>query len=364
MKILSVVGARPQFIKASLLSRELRKRHKEILVHTGQHYDFAMSRLFFEELEIARPDYNLGVGSGTQGSQTGKMLERIEQVLLKEKPSLVLIYGDTNSTLAGALAAAKLNIPVGHVEAGLRSYNRKMPEEVNRIVTDHLSDLLLCPTETAVSNLRSEGIEEGVYKTGDVMLDLLLAKVKGLKKKSKILAKLKTEPKKYYLATLHRPNNVDNLKNLRNILEALNKLDFPVIFPVHPRTKKNIEKIDKKRINCYTNIHFTSPASYLEMLLLEKGARLILTDSGGVQKEAYFLRIPCLTLRKETEWIETVEDGWNLLVGQDKKKIIAGAKTFKPPQKQEFSFGRGKAVQKICKIVDRLPENRRGQRLL
>jgi UDP-N-acetylglucosamine 2-epimerase len=283
VKILSVVGARPQFIKAALLSRQLRRKHKEVLVHTGQHYDFEMSRVFFEELKIARPDYNLEVGSGTQGSQAGKMLERIEKVLLKEKPSLVLVYGDTNSTLAGALASAKLNIPLGHVEAGLRSYNRKMPEEINRVVTDHLSHLLFCPTETAVNNLRKEGIRKGIYKTGDVILDLFLSKAKVLRNKSKLSSKLNIKPKKYYLATLHRPGNVDNLKNLKNILEAFNKLDFPVVFPVHPRTKKNIAKIDKKRINCYTNIRFTNPVSYSEMLFLEKEARLILTDSGGVQ---------------------------------------------------------------------------------
>jgi UDP-N-acetylglucosamine 2-epimerase (non-hydrolysing) len=354
VKILSIVGARPQFIKASLLSRELRKKHKEVLVHTGQHYDFEMSRLFFEELEIPKPDYNLEVGSGTQGSQTGRILERIEKILLKEKPSLVLIYGDTNSTLAGALATAKLNIPLGHIEAGLRSYNRKMPEEINRIVADHLSDLLFCPTETAANNLRKEGIEEGVYKTGDVMLDLFLSKLEILKNKSNVFLKLEIKPKKYYLATLHRPGNVDNLKSLKNILEAFSELDFPVVFPVHPRTKKNIERIDKKLINCYTNIHFTSPLSYLEMLSLEKEARIILTDSGGVQKEAYFAKVPCLTLREETEWIETVEDGWNLLVGQDKEKIISEVKNFKPPQSQKFSFGDGKAVQQICRVIDKI----------
>ena len=344
MKIVSIVGARPQFIKAAPLSKELRKRFKEVLVHTGQHYDYGMSPIFFKELSIPEPDYNLGVGSGLHGEQTGKMLLEIEKVLLKENPDLVLVYGDTNSTLAGALAAAKLHIKIGHVEAGLRSYNREMPEEINRVVTDHLSDLLFCPTRTAVDNLKKEGITKGVYLTGDVMHDAILENLKIAKTRSGILQKLNIKPKSYLYATVHRAENTDNAANLKNILEAFEQSGETIVFPVHPRTKKMLSKLGIKE---GSNIKLIHPVGYLDSLMLQSTAKKILTDSGGVQKEAYFLKIPCLTLRDKTEWVETVQDEWNVLVGANKEQILKAIKEFNPIRKQKKHFGEGNAAEII-----------------
>lgn len=374
MKIVIIVGARPQFIKAAAISRAIqtsdkkKKKIQEILVHTGQHYDYLMDRVFFEELEIPQPHYHLGVGSGHHGKQTGLMLERIETVLHKEKPRVVLVYGDTNSTLAGALAAAKLNIPVAHVEAGLRSYNRRMPEEINRILTDHLSTFLFCPTVQAVQNLSKEGIKDGkekvVNNVGDVMYDSILFYSKLAEKKSTILEdlglfKLKTQNSKlkihnYYLVTLHRAENTDDPKRLKSILKALNEIgkDAPVILPLHPRTKKMM-----KIYNLSPDIHRIKPidpVSYLNMLTLEKHARAILTDSGGVQKEAYWLKVPCLTLRDETEWVETVKSGWNVLVGAETERIIEGvheAMRKVLPRKEPNAFGNGRASGKIVELL-------------
>lgn len=314
MKIVTVVGARPQFIKAAPVSRELRKNHNEILVHTGQHYDKNMSDIFFEELNIPKPDYNLNVGSGHHGKQTGEMLMKIEEILLNEKPDAMLVYGDTNSTLAGALAASKLHIPVIHIEAGLRSYNMHMPEEQNRILTDHLSTMLFCPTQNAVDNLAKEGITKGVYNVGDVMLDALLYNLKIAEIKSNILADINIAPKKYILATIHRAENTDNIENLTNIFKAFSELEWPIIVPLHPRTRNII----KNNANLFafindSNIKIIEPLAYLDMIMAMKHAKIIMTDSGGVQKEAYFLKTPCITLRTETEWIETVESGWNML---------------------------------------------------
>jgi len=348
MKVLSVVGARPQFIKAAPVSRELRKEHEEVLVHTGQHYDYFMSAVFFDELGIPEPDYNLGVGSASHGRQTGEMLIRIEEVLLKERPDWVLVYGDTNSTLAGALAAAKLHIPVAHVEAGLRSFNREMPEEINRVLTDHVSDLLFCPTETAVRNLAREGITEGVHNVGDVMYDVVLHNIGIAEQRSHILERLGIEPKAYLLATVHRPQNTDRAENLRSILSAFNALDELIVFPAHPRTSEAIERLGYP---LRSHIKFIEPVSYLDMLVLEKHARLILTDSGGVQKEAYFFGVPCLTLREETEWVETVEAGWNVLVGADEERIVEAVREFQPIGKRAAIFGDGRASERIAELL-------------
>jgi len=353
MKVATVVGARPQFIKMVPVSRELRKYFDEIVIHTGQHYDYEMSRIFFEELKIPEPDYNLGVGSGSHGYQTGEMMKRIEKVLIKEKPNLVLVYGDTNSTLAGALAAAKLHIKVAHIEAGLRSFDRKMPEEINRVLTDHISDYLFAPTETAVKNLYKEGIRNGVYLTGDVMYDALLSNIKVAQNKLRILRDLGLKPKKYLVATVHRAENTDNKRNLKSIIEAFIESDELIVFPAHPRTLEYLKVYNLlKEIKEAENILLIKPVGYLEMLILEKNARKIITDSGGIQKEAYFLKVPCITLREKTEWVETVEDGWNILVGANKEKIIRAIKDFEPKEKTyTYKFGSGKASKNIVKIL-------------
>mgnify|MGYP000932539406 FL=1 len=321
--ILSIVGARPQFIKCAPLSKKIREWCTEILVHTGQHYDENMSDVFFSELGIPNPDYNLHIGSGNHGEQTGKMLEAIEQILLDKKPDLVLVYGDTNSTIAGSLAASKLHIPVAHVEAGLRSYDRRMPEEINRVLTDHVSDLLFCPTQTAVRNLEKEGITRGVYITGDVMVDAIFKALPVARKMSNVLADIQVFANEYYLATIHRPSNTDDKKNLVSILQTFSELSYPVVFPIHPRTRKFLESYGIS-ISEYPNIIFVTPLPYVDMVRLLFDSRLVLTDSGGLQKEAYILKKPCITLRDTTEWVETAEDGWNILAGVDKAKIING----------------------------------------
>ncbi|MDP2671604.1 MAG: UDP-N-acetylglucosamine 2-epimerase (non-hydrolyzing) [bacterium] len=353
MKIVSVVGARPQFIKAAVVSKELRKKFQEVLIHTGQHYDPNMSEAFFEELEIPEPDYKLGVGSLSQGKQTGEMLVRLEEVLVKEHPDLVLVYGDTNSTLAGGLAAAKLHYPVAHVEAGLRSFNRSMAEEINRVLTDHLSALLFCPTETAVENLKKEGITKGVWKVGDVMFDSIINYKDLAERNSTILEKLALEEKNYLLATIHRAENTDSIKNLQNILEGFLQSGEKIVLPLHPRTKKALEDSETK---IPENVLAIEPLGYLDLLKLEANAKKILTDSGGVQKEAYFLKIPCITLREETEWVETIEDGWNLLVGSDKEKIVEAIRNFQSRGGQKTSFGAGNAsgllVEKIKEFLE------------
>jgi len=363
MKVVSIVGARPQFIKAAPVSRELRKEHTEVLIHTGQHYDYYMSAVFFAQLDIPEPHYNLGVGSASHGRQTGEMLSRVEEVLFKEKPDSVLVYGDTNSTLAGALAAAKpcfdkvstsstrrlrTSIPVAHIEAGLRSFNREMPEEINRVLTDHVSDLLFCPTETEVRNLAREGITEGVHNVGDVMYDAVLYNISIAQERSCILQKLGLKPKGYLLTTIHRPSNTDDEKNLRSILTAFNEIEETIVFPAHPRTSQAIERLSYP---LEPHVMLIEPVSYLDMLVLERNARLILTDSGGVQKEAYFLAVPCVTLREETEWVETVESGWNVLVGPDAERIIEVAREFQPIGRQSAIFGNGRASEMIAKLL-------------
>ena len=321
MKVLSIVGARPQFIKAGIVSRKLRSKSiKEVLLHTGQHYDFNMSDIFFKELNIPKPDYWLGIGSGTHGEQTGKMLVEIEKVLIKEKPDIVLVYGDTNSTLAGALAAVKLHIPVAHVEAGLRSYNRKMPEEVNRVLTDHISEILFAPTDAAVENLKKEGITNGVYKVGDVMFDIAL-EVANKVNEEEILAKYNLIHKGFVLVTIHRAENTtkESFIKIWNALNRLANVGIKLFFPVHPRTRRVIEEL--YLLPKSENLVLSEPVSYFEMVALEKSAKVIITDSGGVQKEGYFFKTPCVIPREETEWIELVDIGFNTLTGLDENKI-------------------------------------------
>jgi UDP-N-acetylglucosamine 2-epimerase len=349
VKIVSIVGARPQFIKAAALSRPLRKRHREILVHTGQHYDYEMSGTFFDGLELPPPDANLGVGSGSHAAQTGAMLTGIEDVLFAQRPDYLLIYGDTNSTLAGALAASKLSVPVAHVEAGLRSFNRRMPEEINRVVADHLSGLLLCPSDTAVRNLGAEGITRNVHLVGDVMLDVLYwAKQRLAAKPSEILERLGLAKQRYLLATLHRSENTDDLARLSQILSAFNSLYEPVVFPVHPRARK---AISDARCRIEPHVRSINPVGYLDMVALASAARLILTDSGGLQKEAYWLGVPCLTLRDETEWVETVEAGWNKLVGSNSENILDAVHSFAPNGSRPVLYGDGLAAVRCVELL-------------
>jgi UDP-GlcNAc3NAcA epimerase len=363
VRIVSIVGARPQFIKAATVSRAIAAYNQalagatleEKLVHTGQHYDDNMSEVFFRELEIPRPAYNLGIGSSSHGEQTGRMLERIEQVLLDEKADLVLVYGDTNSTLAGALAAAKQYIPVAHVEAGLRSFVRTMPEEINRVLTDHISDLLFCPTPTAVRNLAREGIDKGVRYVGDVMYDSTLfyaRKVTPLEQDT--LRRLGIAPKSFYLATVHRAGNTDSRERLAAIFKAFDEIATeacPIVVPLHPRTVKYIHEYGLQVGNA---VKIIDPASYLEMVVLEKNAYKILTDFGGVQKEAYFLGVPCVTLRDETEWVETVEAGWNTLAGSDAHAIVTAAGAPSPGTSTDSGpYGNGHAAAQICELLAR-----------
>ncbi len=331
MNIVTIVGARPQFIKAAAVSRAIRKHNNEnpedgiheVIVHTGQHYDENMSQVFFDELDIPKPDYNLESGGGTHGAMTGRMLESIEHVLLVEQSDWVLIYGDTNSTLAGAIAASKLHIPVAHVEAGLRSFNMKMPEEINRVLVDRVSTILFCPTETAVNNLKSEGMTQGVLNVGDVMYDASLFYREMAREKSTILRGLSLKPKEYVLVTCHRAENTDDPIRLAGIVQGLAAIVdlVRVIFPLHPRTRKALEETGLfERLG---QVEVLEPVSFLDMVQLEESAKAIVTDSGGVQKEAYFFGVPCITMRDETEWVETVDAGCNYLVGADANKILA-----------------------------------------
>lgn len=351
MNIISIVGARPQFIKCAPLSRIIRKEHNEILVHTGQHYDSEMSDIFFKELNIPEPDYNLGVGSSSHGDQTGKMLIEIEKILLNEKPDFVLVYGDTNSTLAGALAASKMHIKIAHVEAGLRSFDRTMPEEINRVLTDHVSDLLFCPTETAALNLKKEGIIKGVYNVGDVMLDALKYNLKVAEDKATILKDLDLNSNEYIIATVHRALNTDSFENLSSIVNAFCDAAIPVVFPVHPRTEKYLKQYGLWE-KLYEKVKVIPPLGYLEMLNLMEHAKKIITDSGGVQKEAYMLGVPCITMRDNTEWVETIEDGGNVLVGANYRKIVDSIKNFEGSTSKKNVFGIGNSSEKICKILN------------
>ena len=356
-KILTVIGTRPQLIKASLLSQavrgepKFRRRLVEVLVDTEQHYDERMAKRFFRELKIPRPDYALGVGSGSHAAQTAKMMERLERVMLKEKPSLVVVYGDTNSTLAGALAAVKLNLPVAHIEAGLRSYDLAMPEEVNRILTDRVSRLLFCPTSNAVENLKKEGVRAGVSIVGDLMVELCQNRL-GKISERKILSRFRASPQAYFLATVHRAENTDDPKRLSRLLKALSRLDAPVLFPMHPRTRKRVREFHLEGLlKRSKTIQILPPLGYEESLCLQKNARKVLTDSGGVQKEAYILGTPCVTLRETTEWIETLRGGWNLLAGWDSNRMVALAKKPGRPTASRNGFGNGRPSLLILKGI-------------
>lgn len=373
MKICTIIGARPQFIKAAAVSRAISEYKlfsakpsvlnpppfpiTEVIIHTGQHYDDVMSAIFFRELEIPEPRYNIGIGSGPHGKQTGEMLAAVEQVLISEKPDWVLVYGDTNSTLAGALAAAKLHVPIAHVEAGLRSFNRRMPEETNRVITDHLSTLLFCPSQIATDNLAAEGISRGISIVGDVMADALQFAADKVSINTDIISRLNIEKKGYCLATIHRAENTDVPERLNRIISALLKLaeSEPVVLPLHPRTRKILENSsfilhERCSVNC--GLRIIEPVGYFDIIALAQSARMIFTDSGGMQKEAYWLKVPCITLRDQTEWVETVESGWNKIAGADYENIIASALSFNPPAEHPPLYGGdGYAAKRILDVL-------------
>ncbi len=350
MKIVSIVGARPQFIKYGPLGKKLKENFDEILIHTGQHYDEKMSDLLFKDLEIPKPEINLEIGSHSHGRQTALMLEGIEKVLLDKKPDLVFVLGDTNSTIAGSLAASKLHIKVAHVEAGLRSFNKLMPEEINRILTDHCSDYLLCPTENAIKNLKDENVTKGVYFTGDIMLEAYNQNLNIAKQKAGILKEMNLGDEEFFLATIHRAENTDELNNLKNILDAFKEINKKIILPLHPRTKKIISQ---NNISVNSNVHIIEPVGYLDMIMLLNNCSKVLTDSGGLQKEAFFARKRCVTMRTETEWIETVKAKANVVVGADKDRIISEALKDSEINFDEISspFGNGNTSQIIVDIL-------------
>jgi UDP-GlcNAc3NAcA epimerase len=348
MRVLSCVGARPQFIKAAVVSAELARRGvEEILTHTGQHYDFEMSGIFFEELAVPKPRYELGVGSANHGAQTGEMMRRLEPVVLKESPDWLLVYGDTNSTLAGALVGAKLGVPVAHVEAGLRSFNRTMPEEINRIVADHVADVLFAPNERAAGQLAAEGITHGVQVVGDVMADLAAGAAARLPARPSVLERFGLAPYSYAVATIHRASNTDDPQTFGRLIEGLRAADMPIVFPVHPRTR---EIAAANGVGNGDRIVVGPPVSYREMIALMSRARVVLTDSGGMQKEAYVLRVPCVTLREETEWVETLDEGWNVLAGSDPAKIARCAQRARPTR-QTPHYGEGDAAARIASAL-------------
>ncbi|WP_319532656.1 non-hydrolyzing UDP-N-acetylglucosamine 2-epimerase [uncultured Cohaesibacter sp.] len=356
-KIITIVGARPQFIKVAPVSNQIRRTTglREILVHTGQHYDSNMSAVFFEELGINKPDYNLGISGGSHGAMTGQMLENIEAVLLQEKPRMVLVYGDTNSTLAGALAASKLHIPIAHIESGLRSFNKRMPEEINRILTDHCSSLLFVPTNGARENLLREGIDEAkIVYSGDVMFDACLQFSKALKEHPDCIRRAGLEPGHYVLSTIHRQENTDQEPRLQAIFEGLAKLNktIPVLLPLHPRTKSRLEAVGLMDLALQLNL--VDPVGYLDMLAFEKHASAIVTDSGGVQKEAYFNKVPCVTLRDETEWVELIDTGWNRLVPPTEGNVICqeALAAMRSKGQDVTLYGGGKASQKVASVID------------
>lgn len=371
IKLLSIVGVRPQFVKAAMLCASIERwnvacapedRVQHLLLNTGQHYDFELAEIFFRQLPLPHPDFHLNVGSGTHGAQTGAMLEKIEDVLLRELPDCVIVYGDTNSTLAGALAAVKLHIPVAHVESGLRSFNRRMPEEINRITADHVSDLLLCPTLSAVQQLRDEGIEENVFFTGDVMLDAVHAFAPVAASHSSVMEQLRIAPGQFVLATIHRAENTDAPERLEQLVETLCRLAKPTVFAVHPRLRMKLQQDSSLQhlrhcLESASHLQMVPPLPYLDMLALEANARFVLTDSGGVQKEAYFLSTPCITLRDETEWNETLQDGWNTIAGTLPDSILPLAETLweqdraSRPKPRLSAFGDGKASDRILDLL-------------
>lgn len=349
MKIFSIVGARPQFVKLAPLSKALSGIHEEIIVHTGQHYDYAMSEQIFKDLKIRKPDVHLEIKGGSQNEQITQMMLRLEKEMISRKPDMVIVFGDTNSTFAGAVIAAKLNIPIIHIEAGLRSYNKSMPEEINRVVTDHVSSWLFAPTQTAVDILEKEGLKDITFFTGDIMVDTVKNNLEIAFKKSKIVSKLKLKDTAYNLLTLHRNYNVDDTRVLEHLLGQLGDLNEKIIFPVHPRTQKSL----KDSFSIPKNITMIEPQGFLDFLTLENFAQRIITDSGGIQKEAYILKKPCITLRTETEWVETVQEKWNLLVHPSETDIAQKIRSFKPPRKQKNVFGKD-VTNKMIKIINKL----------
>jgi len=351
MRITSVIGNRPQFIKAAAVSRRLRERHDETLVHTGQHYDDEMSQVFFEELGVPAPDVEMGIGSGTNAAQTARMLSGLEPVLADSRPDLVLVYGDTNSTLAGALAAAQSQLPLAHVEAGMRSFDRAMPEETNRVLTDHVSSLLFCSTQTAVRNLENESAIGEKHLVGDVMADVSLAFAPIAADRSTALADAGVTAGEYLLVTAHRAGNVDIPERLERLVGLLERLDGDVVFPLHPRTAKRLEETGlRARVETATTV--TAPLGYLDFLELARNARAVLTDSGGVQKEAYLLGTPCITLRDTTEWVETVEAGWNVLVDLDADAALSALERPVPTGERPDLYGGGHAGERIRDVLD------------
>jgi len=360
VRVVSVVGARPQFVKAFPVSRALRERHEEILVHTGQHYSRTMSDVFFEELDIPTPEYDLGVGSDSQGRQTGAMVSRFGEVVERESPDVIVVYGDTNSTLASAIVAAKTDARLAHVEAGLRSYNRSMPEEINRVLTDHVSDLLFAPTQRGVENLRKEGIDEAmVHRTGDVMYDAIQWARCRAAERSTVLDDLGLATDEYVLATIHRAGNTDDPHRLESIMAALCDADREVVFPVHPGTNERLAECGLRETvaECLTLI---DPVGYVDFVRLLDGTERVATDSGGIQKEAFFLDTPCVTLREETEWVETVDAGWNTLVGADEAAIRRElARPVSLPAKPEL-YGDGNAAERIVSVIENGGNDERG----
>jgi UDP-N-acetylglucosamine 2-epimerase len=353
VRVLTIVGNRPQFVKAAAVSRRLREHHDELLVHSGQHYDSELSAIFFEELDLPPPDRELGVGSGSHAQQVSRLIAALEPTIREFEPALVLVYGDTNTTLGGALGGAKLGIPVAHVEAGMRSFDRTMPEERNRILVDHLAELLLCPTPKAVDNLAAEGVREGVRLIGDVMADVTLMTAPIAEERSDVLERLGLESRSYLLVTAHRAGNVDEEEPLRRLAELLESLPLPAVFPVHPRTRARLEASGAlARLEQKEGLSLTRPLGYLDFLKLLRHAKAVLTDSGGVQKEAYLLRVPCLTLRETTEWVETVELGWNTLVGLDRERVLKALEEFRPPTRHLELYGGGHAGERLVAAID------------
>jgi UDP-N-acetylglucosamine 2-epimerase len=351
MRIVTIIGNRPQFVKAAAASRRLREAHEELIVHTGQHYDDELSRVFFEELGVPPPDRQLGAGSGTNVEQTARILAALEPVLEELEPELALVYGDTNSTLAGALAAAQARIPLGHVEAGMRSFDRSMPEELNRVLTDHASDVLLCSTETAVSNLEAESASGEVHLVGDVMADVSLAFRDIAEERSRAVEERGLEPGGYLVVTAHRPGNVDDPGRLGRLVDILASLPLPRVFPLHPRTRARLEAGGlMARLESAEGLELAPPLGYLDFLKLVRHARAVMTDSGGVQKEAYLLGVPCITLRDTTEWVETVEAGWNVLVDLDRDAALAALERSPPHERPEL-YGGGRAAERIRDVA-------------
>ena len=352
MRILTVIGNRPQFVKAAAVSRLLRERHDELIVHTGQHYDDELSKVFFEELGVPAPERELHAGGGSNTEQTARILGLLEGVLTEVEPDLVLVYGDTNTTLAGALAAAQAGVPAGHVEAGMRSFDRTMPEELNRVLTDHAGALLLCSTETAVENLRRENVAGEVHLVGDVMADVSLAFRAIAQERSRVLADLGLEPGKYLLATAHRAGNVDDPARLERLVELLEALPETCVLPLHPRTAARLDASGlRERLDRAEHVRLTPALGYLDFMALAMHARAILTDSGGVQKEAYLLGVPCITLRENTEWVETVQAGWNTLVGLDAAAALSALERPAPAGERPELYGGGRAAERVCEVL-------------